>query len=43
MQVDRMHVAQINALTIPEQERHFAKGLCFICHKKGHMSGECPK
>ena len=43
MQVDRAHVTRINAMTIPERERHFADGLCFICHKKGHMSGECPE
>ena len=26
-----------------KQERHKAKGLCFICHKAGHFSRNCPE
>ena len=26
-----------------EQERHKAEGLCFICHKAGHFSRNCPE
>ena len=37
MQVNRMYT-QISATTIPERERHFADGLCFICHMKEHAS-----
>jgi len=29
-------------LSNEEQERHKAKGLCFICHKSGHFSRNCP-
>ena len=29
-------------LSPEEQERHFKQGLCFICHKAGHMAINCP-
>jgi len=29
-------------LSNEEQERHKAEGLCFICHKSGHFSRNCP-
>ena len=32
----------INALSKEEREKHVKEGLCFICHKSGHMSRECP-
>ena len=32
----------INALSKEERERHVRNGLCFVCHKDGHMSKECP-
>ena len=25
-----------------EQDRHFKQGLCFICHKTGHIAKDCP-
>lgn len=30
-------------LSKDEQERHKAEGLCFICHKSGHFSRNCPE
>ena len=39
MDVDAMSV---NALSREERERHVRNNLCFICHKDGHMSKECP-
>jgi len=35
-------VIAVNAMSRDERERHVRNGLCFICHKDGHMSGECP-
>ena len=32
----------VNALSREERERHVRNNLCFICHKDGHMSKECP-
>ncbi len=26
-----------------DQQRHMSGGLCFTCHKKGHLSRDCPK
>ena len=39
MDVDTISV---NALSREERERHVWNNLCFICHKDGHMSKECP-
>ena len=39
MDVDAISV---NALSREERERHVQNNLCFICHKDGHMSKECP-
>ena len=39
MDVDAISV---NALSREERERHVWNNLCFICHKDGHMSKECP-
>ena len=39
MDVDAISV---NALSREERERHVRNNLCFICHKDGHMSKECP-
>ena len=39
MDVDTISV---NALSREERERHVRNNLCFICHKDGHMSKECP-
>ena len=35
-------VISVNALSKEERERHVRNGLCFVCHKDGHMSKECP-
>ena len=35
-------VISVNALSKEERERHVHNGLCFVCHKDGHMSKECP-
>ena len=32
----------INYLSKEEQEKHVRENLCFICHKGGHQSKECP-
>ena len=32
----------VNALSREEREHHVWNNLCFICHKDGHMSKECP-
>ena len=32
----------VNALSREEREHHVQNNLCFICHKDGHMSKECP-
>src|SRR5260221_6388802 len=32
----------IITLSKDERERHVKEGLCFVCHKTGHMSQECP-
>ena len=42
MEVDRLEVIEINAMTKEERERHVRNKLCFICHKSGHRSKECP-
>ena len=39
MDVDAISV---NALSREERECHVQNNLCFICHKDGHMSKECP-
>ena len=39
MDVDAISV---NALSREEREHHVRNNLCFICHKDGHMSKECP-
>ena len=39
MDVDAISV---NTLSREERERHVQNNLCFICHKDGHMSKECP-
>jgi hypothetical protein len=35
-------VISVNALSREERERHVRNNLCFICHKDGHVSKECP-
>jgi hypothetical protein len=35
-------VISVNALSREERERHIQNNLCFICHKDGHVSKECP-
>ena len=42
MEVDRLEVIEINAMTKEERERHIQNELCFICHKSGHRSKERP-
>ena len=42
MEVDRLEVIEINAMTKEERELHVQNKLCFICHKSGHRSKECP-
>ena len=39
MDVDAISV---NALSREERECHVLNNLCFICHKDGYMSKECP-
>src|SRR5258708_13259959 len=39
MEIDAV---MIRTLSRDEQERHIKEGLCFVCHKTGHMSRECP-
>ena len=39
MDVDTISV---NTLSREKRERHVRNNLCFICHKDGHMSKECP-
>jgi hypothetical protein len=39
MDVDAISV---NAMSREEKERHVQNNLCFICHKDGHLSKECP-
>ena len=34
-------VIAVNAMSRDEREQHVRNGLCFICHKDGHMLGEC--
>ena len=36
MDVDASRLSQ------EDQDRHFKQGLCFICHKAGHIARECP-
>src|SRR5258705_5045198 len=40
---DKMEInaVMIRTLSKDEQERHVKEGLCFVCHKTGHMSREC--
>ena len=35
-------VISVNAMSREERERHVRNNLCFICHKDGHVSKECP-
>ena len=35
-------VIAVNAMSRDEREQHVRNGLCFICHKDGHMLSECP-
>ena len=42
MDVDRLEVIKINTMMKEERERHVRNKLCFICHKSGHRSKECP-
>ena len=42
MDVDRLEVIEINAMTKEEREQHVQNELYFICHKSGHRSKECP-
>ena len=35
-------VIMISYLSKEEQEKHIRDNLCFICHKGGHQSKECP-
>src|SRR5258707_12292087 len=37
-----INTVMIRTLSKDEQERHVKEGLCFVCHKTGHMSRECP-
>src|SRR5260370_42605127 len=39
MEIDAV---MIRTLSKDERERHAKEGLCFVCHKTGHMSRECP-
>src|SRR5258708_30364311 len=39
MEIDAV---MIRTLSKDEWERHVKEGLCFVCHKTGHMSRECP-
>ena len=32
----------ISYLSKEEQEKHIRENLCFVCHKGGHQSKECP-
>jgi hypothetical protein len=32
----------VNAMSGEEREHHVRNNLCFICHKDGHVSKECP-
>lgn len=41
MDVDAVNTT-INRLTEQEQADHFKKGLCFRCHRQGHLSRDCP-
>ena len=36
MDIDRV-------VTFEERTEHMKKGLCFNCHKQGHMARECPE
>ena len=38
MEIDAV---MIRTLSKDEWERHVKEGLCFVCHKSGHMSQEC--
>src|SRR5258705_13541290 len=42
--LDEMDIdaVMIRTLSKDEWERHIKEGLCFVCHKTGHMSQECP-
>src|SRR5258705_13736646 len=37
-----INAVMIRTLSKDERERHVKEGLCFVCHKTGHMSRECP-
>ena len=46
MQVDHVSTDPVEGILIAmmtdeQRKKHIEQGLCFICHKPGHMSGEC--